>query len=79
MDNPSTGDQARSEVAYAARAMREADELVKDARLALIRAERALTGDESQNSVQAQRVRTEAIGRDVASMAAILEALLSRS
>ena len=73
MANPTKREQAQVEVTMAVRLMRQADAGLKDARLALIRAERILGADEFQNTIQSQRIHMESLGRDLSSAATTLE------
>ncbi len=73
---PSKRERAQLEMIRAARLIRQTDSCLKDACLALVRAERILGADEIQNAVQAQRINAEGAGRNLASIAAILEAMV---
>jgi hypothetical protein len=70
---PSKKEQAQVEVTMAVRLMRQADAGLKDVRLALIRAERILGADESQNAIQSQRILMESLSRDLSAVATSLE------
>lgn len=76
-ETPSKEEQARLAIITATRLMRTADTGIRDSCLALIKAERILGAHGTQNAIQSQRVRAEALGRDLSSLAATLTALTS--